>query len=134
MAKFVSTVVATKHNTSLTTEVQQGLRMALEVITQELRQAGACLSGEGTFISLAGANVGTQDSLTVRIGRVNTNNRCIQIGITATANPGSTILQIPANSGLRTGDQVFITPNGVLGNMYTVQAVSGTVATLRCSA
>ncbi|NOT55620.1 MAG: prepilin-type N-terminal cleavage/methylation domain-containing protein [Deltaproteobacteria bacterium] len=135
MSGFVSTVVATKHNTSLVTEAQQGVRSLLSMITQELRQAGACLTPLGTFISLDGANTATQDSLTLRIGRVNTattppTNRCIQPGTTAEANPGSTTLQVPANSGLRAGDQVFITPNNVLGDFYTVQAASGTTVTL----
>lgn len=131
MTGFVRTVVATKHNTSLTTEAQQGVRAALSMITQELRQAGACLTPLGTFISLAGADTGTQDSLTLRIGRINpTTNRCIQIGTAAVESPGSTTLQVPAGSGLRAGDQVFITPNSVLGNFYTVQAASGTTVAL----
>ena len=52
---------------SLETETQQGLRALLGLVTQELRQAGACLPQNGQFITLDGFDGGSQDRLTLRI-------------------------------------------------------------------
>src|SRR5262245_48341568 len=71
LAGFFRTAVAARQNAGAQTEAQQGLRAVASVITQELRQAGACLPRSGTFMALAGTENGLTDSLTLRIGRTN---------------------------------------------------------------
>ncbi|MBM4258982.1 MAG: prepilin-type N-terminal cleavage/methylation domain-containing protein [Deltaproteobacteria bacterium] len=51
---FFQTAVATRQNAGAQTEAQQGLRALASLITQELRQAGACLPRNGNFMALAG--------------------------------------------------------------------------------
>jgi prepilin-type N-terminal cleavage/methylation domain-containing protein len=129
-AGYFRTIVAARHNTILTAEAGQGLRSLIQEVTQELRQAGACLTQLGPFISLEGVNSGTRDSLTLRIGRTNSAGRCIQAGIAA-GNAGATVVQVTNASIFSGGQRVYIvTPNNVNGAFYVVTGASGTSLTL----
>ena len=130
---FRSAVVA-RDNTALNGEAQQGLRTLLATVTQEVRQAGACLTQLGEFIAFEGTNGGDQDSITLRIGRTDpTTQRCIAVGTTQESNPGTTTLQVADASVFRVGETVYITPDSVNGDFYTVDSASGTTLTLRTS-
>lgn len=133
-AGYFQTVVAKRHNTELTAEAGQGLRSLIQDITQELRQAGACLTQLGQFIALKGSNNGTRDSLTLRIGRTNPDTgRCIQAGIPlgSGVSAGSMTVKVPDASIFSIGQQVYIvTPNNVNGDFYVVLGASGTTLTL----
>src|SRR4249920_3144506 len=63
LTSLMQTSVTVKEEGSLETEAQQGLRGLVSMVTQELRQAGACLSTTGPFIALTGADNSTQDTL-----------------------------------------------------------------------
>lgn len=112
-----------RHQMGLQTEAQQGLRATFEMITQELRQAGACLPQLGQFIALDGTDGGNQDSLTLRIGRTDGETLvCIKAGTTQAAAEGDSTLTVAEGEGnLFAGTTlVYITPNGATGNFYTV--------------
>jgi len=133
MTGFFRATVATRYDMGLQTEAQQGLRALMEMVTQELRQAGACLPRSGDFIALDGSDGGTQDSLTLRIGRTDQATFvCSQAGTTAAAPAGSTTLTVAAADAPLFADAtlVYVTPNGTNGNFYTAAAVSGTTITL----
>lgn len=132
-ASFTQTTVAARHNTSLTMEADQGLRSLLQVVTQELRQAGACLPQNGTFVTLAGVNNGTTDSLTLRIGQTNkTTLVCVRTGTATPTAAGGTTLTVPNGDGLRfvETDMVYVLPPGSEGAFYTVESTSTTTITL----
>src|SRR4051795_8487314 len=99
-ASFFSMNVATRQNMGMVTEAQQGLRALLGIVTQELRQASACLPSTGLFIALNGINNGTQDSLTVRIGQVDrVTLACVQGALSAAAAKGATTVSVTAGQG-----------------------------------
>lgn len=133
-AGYFQTVVAKRHNTTLTAEAGQGLRALIQDITQELRQAGACLTQLGEFIALEGSDNGDRDSLTLRVGLTNPDTgRCIQAGIPmgSGVSAGMMVVQVPNASIFPVGQQVYIvTPNNVSGDFYVVMEASGTSLTL----
>lgn len=131
MTKFTHTNLTAREEGSLKTEVQLGLRALIEMITQELRQAGACLPLTGGAIALGGVDNGIQDSLTVRIGKVDPNTlMCVQAAISQATAIGETSLSVDKTSGFRKGGLVYITPEGATGGYYFVDDVSGTTLTL----
>lgn len=133
LAAFFYTNVDTRHNMSLQTEAQQGLRGLLEVVTQELRQAGACLPQLGQFVALAGDDNGDHDSLTIQIGRTTPNTLvCVKAGTTAAAPSGSTTLTVgPGEGNLFEGVTLaYVTPNAAEGDFYSVTSHTATTITL----
>ena len=132
MAGFFSMSVATRHNMGEQAEAAQGLRALLSTVTQELRQAGACLTQVGgEFIALDGEDNGLQDSLTLRIGKVDRNTRlCVDDVLKAQANVGDTSVTVGDATKFQAGDIVYITPTSVSGEFYTVADAAGTTLTL----
>ncbi len=132
MAGFFSMSVATRHNMGEQAEAAQGLRALLSTVTQELRQAGACLTQVGgQFIALDGEDNGLQDSLTLRIGRVDRNTRlCVFDTLSETANVGDTSVKVGDATKYQAGDIVYITPNSSSGEFYTVADAVGKTLTL----
>ncbi len=133
LAAFFYTNIDTRHNMSLQVEAQQGLRGLMEMITQELRQAGACLPQLGQFIALDGTDDGTHDSLTIRIGRTTPNTLvCVKAGTTVVAPTGSTVLTVgPGEGNLFEGVTLaYVTPNAAEGDFYPVTAHTATTITL----
>ena len=107
---FFQTAVAVRQNAGAQTEAQQGLRALASVITQELRQAGACLPRSGTFVALGGTNSGLTDTLTLRIGLTNpTTGACLraQIGAGGAA-VGATTLLVDSTAGFGDAKRVLV--------------------------
>lgn len=124
--------VATRHDMGLKTESQQGMRALLELVTQELRQAGACLPTLGPFVSLTGSNDGVQDSLTIRIGQVNrTTLTCVRGAAAAAVALGATTLPVYSGQGSLFDETtlVYIT-DGANGEFAPVSAATDTQITL----
>jgi hypothetical protein len=136
MTGFFRANVGIQHDMEKRTEVQQGLRALFEMVTQELRQAGACLPEQGKFIALAGEDGGDADTLTLRIGKADTQTlRCIQAGTKNNVTDASTL---PFATGEGTqfegADRVYVRPNGAttsdIEGYYEVAAVSSDSVTL----
>ena len=133
LGAFFYTNIDTRHNMSLQVEVQQGLRGLMEIVTQELRQAGACLPQLGQFIALDGIDDGTHDSLTIRLGRTTSNTLvCARAGTKVVAPAGSTVLTVgPGEGDLFEGVTLaYVTPNAAEGNFYPVASHTATTITL----
>jgi prepilin-type N-terminal cleavage/methylation domain-containing protein len=138
---FVQTAVATRQTGGAVTEAEQGLRALISVITQELRQAGACLPTTNRALAIQGTNNGTQDSLTLRLGRVDEDTTlCVNPVVVTTRTPplaplpspavGNTTVNVPDATLFRLGELLHITPNGAVGEYYRVAGTSGTTLTL----
>lgn len=113
------------------TEAQQGLRALLGIVTQELRQAGACLPSTGPFIGLNGSNSGTQDSLTIRIGQVDRDTlACVQGSLSVAAAQGATTVTVTAGQGSLFADTalIYIT-DGANGEFHPLTATTATSLT-----
>jgi hypothetical protein len=134
MTGFFRATVATRHDMVLQTETQQGLRALFDMVSQELRQAGACLPQTGQFITLTGGDGGDQDSLTLRIGQTNPDTLvCVKAG-TSEDVTGST-LPLTEGEGDLFADVtlVYVTPDGASGDFYEVVATSSSSVTLNQS-
>ena len=130
MAGFTRMSVGTKFDTGLRSETVQGLRALQSMVSQEVRQAGACLPTAGPFIALAGVDNGTLDELTVRIGRTSsTTGRCINPNLTTDASTGATAVTLASTSDFAVGGLVYIT-NQINGNLNQITAKSATTLTL----
>jgi prepilin-type N-terminal cleavage/methylation domain-containing protein len=106
-------------------EAQQSARAAIAVITQEMRQAGACLPRTGDPVALNGTDEGTRDTLTVRIGRVRRSDlTCIRVQLSAAAPQGSSVLQVQSTSGFAADSLVYVRGSTGSGNTFTVSGVS----------
>jgi hypothetical protein len=131
MTRFTHTNLVVREEGSLKTEVQLGLRSLIAMITQELRQAGACLPLTGDTVALGGIDNGVQDSLTERIGKVDPNTLvCVQTAVSQATALGETNLSVDKTNGFRKGSLVYITPDGASGNYYFVGDVSATTLLL----
>lgn len=132
MTGFLRVSVATRHDMNLKTEAQQGVRALLEMVTQELRQAGACLPPQGPFVALNGANGGVQDVLTIRIGQVNRETlTCVRGAAAAAVSSGSTSIPVFAGQGSLFAEAalVYIT-NGANGEFVPIASATDTLITL----
>ncbi len=131
MSGTFSASVNTQYRMGLHIETQQGLRALLEMVTQELRQAGACLPEQGQFISLDGVNSGDQDGLTLRIGGVDPDTLvCIIASTTVASLDESTTLTVADGTIFAQSKLVYVTPDGANGGFYTVEGTTATTVTL----
>ncbi|MBM4258988.1 MAG: hypothetical protein FJ147_24190 [Deltaproteobacteria bacterium] len=123
ITSLMQSSMTVKHGGSLETEAQQGLRGLLSMVTQELRQAGACLTTGGPFVALAGVDSTSQDTLTVRIGKVSPLTlQCVQTNAN-TAAIGATAITVDDASAFQAGDLVYIRESPATGHINTITAV-----------
>jgi prepilin-type N-terminal cleavage/methylation domain-containing protein len=104
-------------------EVQQGVRAVLSELTQEVRQAGACLPTGGAFVAMSGKDLGDRDTFTIRTGRVRSDLTCIRPTLSAAAFKGDQTLTVNDTSGVEEGDWLYILPTAATGAYYHVTAV-----------
>lgn len=105
-------------------ETQQGVRAALSALTQELRQAGACLPRTGEVVALKGTNDGTTDSLTVRIGKTTSDLVCVRTVTTASAPIGQTYAMVQSTTGFKVGDWVYMRDSAGSGEPAMLTSIS----------
>jgi hypothetical protein len=116
--------VRQRQDMDLVMETQQALAATETFITQELRQAGACLPVNGEFVSLAGANDGDRDSLTLRIGVADRRSLvCVQTILTADAPALSQRLAVQSTSGFVQGQMVYVTRLAGNGSFFRIASV-----------
>jgi len=129
MTGFVQKNIGTRFDMGLQTEAAQGIQALQSMVSQEVRQAGACLPTAGPFIALAGVDSGTLDTLTARIGKTSaTTGRCINPNLTEVdAAQGATTVQLLNTGDFAVGGRVYVT-NLINGDLNTV--VSKTATTL----
>ncbi len=115
-------------------EAQQAVGAVLTFVTQELRQAGACLPTLGNFVALDGQDSGDQDSLTLRIGVTNQDSIvCVRTVSTAASMTGSSVIEIQDPAGFDVGQNIYVTRMGGQGNTFRVESVSGNLLTIEGS-
>ena len=126
---FFRAVVAVRQNTAGQTEAQQGLRALASLITQELRQAGACLPRSGTFVSLSGTDTGLTDTLTLRIGLTDpTTGACLRAQLGGSgAVVGTTSLVVNSTAGFGQAKRLLVTSATTgAAEVYSIVSISGT--------
>jgi Tfp pilus assembly protein PilW len=132
LTSLVRTSVTVKDLGGLETEAAQGLRGLVSMVTQELRQAGACLStGIGPFIALTGVDNGSQDTLTLRIGKVSpVTMQCAVATVQVLAAVGATTIAVDDASKFETGSRLYIKESNATGTYYGVLTVDPVANTL----
>ncbi len=127
MALFVRDfgfTVQTRRDMDLVVETQQALHATHTFVTQELRQAGACLPENGEFISLAAANGGTTDQLTLRIGVADRATlACLTTVLVADHAEGADRLDVQGAGGFEIGQWIYVTRIGGKGGTFRVASV-----------
>jgi Tfp pilus assembly protein PilW len=126
---FFQTAVAVRQNAGAQTEAQQGLRSLASVITQELRQAGACLPRTGTFAALRGFDNGLTDSLTLRIGLTSPiTGACLRAQLAASgAAVGATTLSVDSTAGFGSAKRLLVTSAATgAAEVYSITGMTAT--------
>lgn len=124
MAVFVRDfgfTVQTRREMDLASETQQALHAAHTFITQELRQAGACLPENGEFIALAGKDGGSLDELTLRIGIADRATlTCTTTLLSADKAAGERTLDVQDAAGFQKGQWIYVTRLGGQGGTFRI--------------
>jgi len=124
LTTLMQTSVTVKEEGSLETETQQGLRGLISMVTQEIRQAGACLSSTGPFIALTGTDNSNQDILTLRIGKVSSATMLCAVATAQAAVVGATSITVDDASKFQLGDRLYIKESNATGSYNAVMAVN----------
>jgi len=112
-------------------ETQQGVRAALSSISQEMRQAGACLPRTGDMVAINGSNSGARDELTLRIGKVEADDLvCIRSVLTAKALKGASIVKVQDGSGFGVGELVYLRGGSGTGRNFEVVSINSNTISL----
>lgn len=116
--------VRQRQEMDLVIETQQALAATETFITQELRQAGACMPANGEFVALAGDNRGARDSLTLRIGVADRRTLlCVQTILTDDAAEFSSRLDVQSTSGFARGQMIYVTRLAGDGSFFRLASV-----------
>lgn len=115
-----------RRDVEVRSEMDQGLKAALDEITRDVRIAGACLPKQPLFVPIAGANNGTTDTLTVRTGLVTANTTCPSTRLSSALNGGGTVLSVDDVSGFTVDGMGYLAQGSLAGEFFHVTAVSGT--------
>jgi Tfp pilus assembly protein PilW len=132
LTSLMRTSVTVREQGNLETEAAQGLRGLVSMVTQELRQAGACLStGIGPFIALTGVDNSSQDTLTLRMGKVSpATMQCAIATVQAVAAVGATSIAVDDASKFEIGGRLYIRESNATGSYYGVLTVDTAANTL----
>jgi Tfp pilus assembly protein PilW len=113
-------------------QTQQNLRLALDVLSREVRLAGACLpdAGPAAIKPLAGTDAGTTDTITVRA-----NVRCAIATTVEVVPVGTTTIRVDTVANFVAGMQAYILhADTTMGEYVTIASVSVTPPRLTLAA
>jgi prepilin-type N-terminal cleavage/methylation domain-containing protein len=110
-------------------ETHQAVTATMDTLARDVRLAGICFPSNGQFVSLGGVDNGTQDQITIRLGKT-TNQSCVQSPLAAgvDAAMGDNTLTLDSAQGFTVGTAGYVT-NGSNGDFFTITSVAGNVLT-----
>lgn len=118
--------VHTRDDMDLTVETQHAAQSALTFLTQELRQAGACMPDLGDFIALEGSNDGDRDELTLRIGIADPDTlQCSRTILNRRADRNTSEMRVESTQGFEVGQWIYVIKSTGHGNFFKVADISG---------
>jgi prepilin-type N-terminal cleavage/methylation domain-containing protein len=131
IAKDFTHSVHTKVDMDQVAEAQQALRAAMTFVSQEVRQAGACLPELGNFVALDGTDGGDRDTLTLRIGRADAASLvCVRTILTAAAGETESTLTVEDAGDFSAGGYIYVTRAAGNGDTFKIASVSGNQITV----
>jgi hypothetical protein len=117
--------VHTRDGMELLAETQQAASSSMTFLTQELRQAGACLPELGDFISLGGEDNGTLDTLVLRIGIADpTTLQCTRTILTKRAYKNQSMMRVASTDQFAVGQWIYIITATGHGNFFKIASIS----------
>jgi len=129
-----SFVVHSRADMDLLAETQQAADASITFLTQELRQAGACLPELGNFISLDGADGGTRDSITLRIGIADRGTlECDRTILKKKAAKNQSMMKVESAAGFEIGQWFYLIKNTGYGNFFKIAGIAGKWITIEGS-
>ena len=112
-------------------ETQHAATSTMTFLTQELRQAGACLPPLGKFISLEGEDNGTTDSLTMRIGIADEITlECNRTILKKRAKKNESTMKVESADGFEVGQWFYIIKSSGQSNFFKIASISGKFITI----
>jgi hypothetical protein len=99
----------------------------MDSLARDVRLAGSCFPSNGQFVSLAGVDNGTEDTITIRLGDTS-NQSCIQTALDTDAAQGGNTLSLTSTQGFTVNSVGYVT-NGSAGDFFTVTGIAGPVLT-----
>jgi prepilin-type N-terminal cleavage/methylation domain-containing protein len=108
-------------------ETHQAVVATMDNLARDVRLAGSCFPSNGEFVSLAGVDNGTQDTITIRLGNTS-NQSCVQSALSADAAAGGSTLSLTSAQGFAVDSVGYVT-NGSAGDFFTVTGVAGNALT-----
>jgi len=125
VAKDFTHSIHTKVDMDQVAEAQQAMRAAMTFVSQEVRQAGACLPELGNFVALDGTDGGDRDTLTLRIGRTDPDSLvCERTILTAPAGETESTLNVQDSSQFSAGSYIYVTRAAGNGDTFKVASVA----------
>ena len=123
--------VHARHEMELYSETQQAADSSMTFLTQELRQAGACLPDLGDFIALDGEDNGDEDVLTLRIGIADEYTlQCNRTILKKRAVKNTNIMKVETSDGFEIGQWLYIIKNTGYGNFFKIASIEGKWVTI----
>ncbi len=118
--------VKTRANMDMVAETQQAASSSMTFLTQELRQAGACLPELGNFIALEGEDNGDRDTLTLRIGRADNDSlQCDRTILKKRAKKNESLMKVESSAGFEVGQWIYMVKATGHGNFFRIAGIDG---------
>ncbi len=115
-----------RHDMDLLAETQQAADSSMTFLTQELRQAGACLPDLGNFIALDGKDNGDHDSLTLRIGIADEYSlQCDRTILKKRALKNTSQMKVQSTAGFEAGQWLYLIKNTGYGQFLKIVSIEG---------
>jgi prepilin-type N-terminal cleavage/methylation domain-containing protein len=127
---FASTQLQLVRQNHLRVEVRHALRASGDAIVRDLRLAAACLPQTGAFVSLAGTDNGTADSLTIRTGFAQDNLACVATTNNALHGMGSSTFTVDTTDGFEEASLGYLRHLDGDGEFFTITSVDSLTHTI----
>jgi len=123
--------VHTRDGMELLAETQQAASSSMTFMTQELRQAGACLPELGNFIALGGEENGDKDTLIMRIGVADpVTLQCTRTILATAALKNESIMKVASSAQFAPGQWIYVLTATGHGEFFKVASISGQFITI----
>jgi len=127
---FATTSIRFMRQDQLRLEVRHAIRASADSVVRDVRLAGACLPQTGAFVPLAGLDVGTGDTLTIRTGCSQNNLACVATATNALHGMGSTTINVDDTTGFGQARIGYIRHTDGQGEFFGIANVDPMASTI----
>jgi type II secretory pathway pseudopilin PulG len=127
---FASTQMRLMRQNHLRVEVRQAVRATGDAVVRDLRLAAACLPQTGRFVSLAGVDGGTADSITIRTGFAQDDMSCVATATNQLHTLGATTITVDQTTGFELARMGYIRHIDGDGEFFVIADVDPMASTI----